>query len=121
MFYQCGNSCNNVLTTVTMFQNQLKYVMIIKDLNYHVYPLMPFFSQELKEHELNRHVQNIPNIINYIKSTFDYSLQLRKKFRQNIEEMKEYDKDVCKMILKNYAYLEASVKDENVQLGTKLS
>merc|ERR1712013_544188 len=52
-------------------------------------------------------------IINDIKSTFNYSLQLRKKFRKKIENIEEYDQNEWKKILKSYAKLEASVKDEN--------
>ena len=57
--------------------------------------------------------QDLLEIINDIKSTFDYSLQLRKKFREKIEDMEEYDQDEWKKILKSYAKLEAGVKDEN--------
>ena len=57
--------------------------------------------------------QDLLEIINDIKSTFDYSLQLRKKFRDKIEDMEEYDQDEWKKILKSYAKLEAGVKDEN--------
>ena len=56
--------------------------------------------------------QDLLEIINDIKSTFNYSLQLRKKFREKIENMEEYDQDEWKEILKSYAKLEASVKDE---------
>ena len=56
--------------------------------------------------------QDLLEIINDIKSTFDYSLQLRKKFREKIENMEEYDQDEWKKILKSYAKLKASVKDE---------
>ena len=57
--------------------------------------------------------QDLMEIINNIKSTFNYSLQLRKKFRKKLENMEEYDQDEWKKILKRYAELEASVKDEN--------
>ena len=56
--------------------------------------------------------QDLLEIINDIKSTFNYGLQLRKKFREKIENMEEYDQDEWKKILKSYAKLEASVKDE---------
>ena len=56
--------------------------------------------------------QDLLEIINDIKSTFNYGLQLRKKFREKIEDMEEYDQDEWKKILKSYAKLEASVKDE---------
>ena len=56
--------------------------------------------------------QDFLEIINDIKSTFNYGLQLRKKFREKIENMEEYDQDEWKEILKSYAKLEASVKDE---------
>ena len=57
--------------------------------------------------------QDLLEIINDIKSTFNYSLQLRKKFREKIEDMEEYDQDEWTKILKSYAKLEAAVKDEN--------
>ena len=56
--------------------------------------------------------QDLLEIINDIKSTFNYSMQLRKKFREKVENMEEYDQDEWKEILKSYAKLEASVKDE---------
>ena len=56
--------------------------------------------------------QDLLEIINNIKSTFNYSLQLRKKFREKIEDMEEYDQDEWTKILKSYAKLEAAVKDE---------
>ena len=56
--------------------------------------------------------QDLLEIINDIKSTFNYGLQLRKIFREKIENMEEYDQDEWKEILKSYAKLEASVKDE---------
>ena len=56
--------------------------------------------------------QDLLEIINDIKSTFNYSLQLRKKFREKIEDMEEYDQDEWRKILKSYAKLEAAVKDE---------
>ena len=56
--------------------------------------------------------QDLLEIINDIKSTFNYSLQLRKKFREKIEDMEEYDQDEWTKILKSYAKLEAAVKDE---------
>ena len=37
--------------------------------------------------------QDLLEIINDIKSTFNYGLQLRKKFREKIEDMEEYDQD----------------------------
>ena len=64
------------------------------------------------ESENDTEDQDLLEIINDIKSTFDYSLQLRKKFREKIEDMEEYDQDEWKKILKSYAKLEASVKDE---------
>ena len=54
-------------------------------------------------------------IVNSIKSTFNYSLQLRKKFREQIEDMEdmeEYDEDEWKKILKSYVKLKADVTDE---------
>ena len=57
--------------------------------------------------------QDLLEIINDIKSTFNYGLHLRKKFREKIENMEEYDQDEWKKILKSYAKLEAGVKDEN--------
>ena len=39
-------------------------------------------------------------------------MQLRKKFREKIEDMEEYEQEEWKKILKSYAKLEASVKDE---------
>ena len=65
------------------------------------------------ESENDTEDQDLLEIINDIKSTFDYSLQLRKKFREKIEDMEEYDQDEWKKILKSYAKLEAGVKDEN--------
>merc|ERR1712115_698771 len=65
------------------------------------------------ESESDNEDQDLLEIINDIKSTFNYSLQLRKKFRKKIENMEEYDQDEWKKILKSYAELEASVKDEN--------
>ena len=62
--------------------------------------------------------QDLLEIINDIKSTFNYGLQLRKKFREKIENMEEYDQDEWKEILKSYAKLEASVKDENEGLDS---
>ena len=56
--------------------------------------------------------QDLLEIINDIKSTFNYSLQLRKKFREKIEDMEEYEQDEWTKILKSYAKLEAAVKDE---------
>ena len=62
--------------------------------------------------------QDLLEIINDIKSTFNYGLQLRKIFREKIENMEEYDQDEWKKILKSYAKLEASVKDENEGLDS---
>ena len=62
--------------------------------------------------------QDLLEIIYDIKSTFNYSLQLRKKFRKKIEDMEEYDQDEWKKILKSYAKLEAAVKDENDRLDS---
>ena len=62
--------------------------------------------------------QDLLEIINDIKSTFHYGLQLRKKFREKIENMEEYDQDEWKEILKSYAKLEANVKDENEGLDS---
>merc|ERR1712208_59581 len=56
--------------------------------------------------------QDLLEIINDIKSTFNYSLQLRKKFREKIEDMEEYDQNEWRKILKSYAKLEATVKEE---------
>ena len=56
--------------------------------------------------------QDLLEIINDIKSTFNYGLHLRKKFREKIEDMEEYEQEEWKKILKSYAKLEASVKDE---------
>ena len=64
------------------------------------------------ESESDTEEHDLLEIINDIKSTFNYSLQLRKKFRKKIENMEEYDQDEWKKILKSYAKLEASVKDE---------
>merc|ERR1712121_216202 len=65
------------------------------------------------ESESDTEEHDLLEIINDIKSTFNYSLQLRKKFRKKIENMEEYDQDEWMKILKSYAKLEASVKDEN--------
>ena len=62
--------------------------------------------------------QDLLEIINDIKSTFNYGLQLRKKFREKIENMEEYDQDEWKEILKSYAKLEDSLKDENEGLDS---
>merc|ERR1711895_3770 len=64
------------------------------------------------ESESDTEDQDLLEIINDIKSTFNYSLQLRKKFREKIEDMEEYESEEWKKILKSYAQLEASVKDE---------
>ena len=56
--------------------------------------------------------QDLLEIINDIKSTFNYSLQLRKKVREKIEDMEEYEQDEWTKLLKSYAKLEAAVKDE---------
>ena len=64
------------------------------------------------ESESDTEDQDLLEIINDIKSTFNYSLQLRKKFREKIEDMEEYEQEEWKKILKSYAKLEASVKDE---------
>ena len=56
--------------------------------------------------------QDLLEIINDIKSTFNYSMQLRKKFREKIGDMEIYDQDEWRKILKSYAKLEAAVKDE---------
>ena len=64
------------------------------------------------ESESDTEDQDLLEIINDIKSTFNYSLQLRKKFREKIEDMEEYESEEWKKILKSYAKLEASVKDE---------
>merc|ERR1711954_243740 len=66
-----------------------------------------------EESESDTEEHDLLEIINDIKSTFNYSLQLRKKFRKKIENMEKYDQDEWKKILKSYAELEASVKDEN--------
>ena len=62
--------------------------------------------------------QDLLEIINDIKSTFNYTLQLRKKFREKIEDMEIYDQDEWTKILKSYAKLEAAVKDETDGLGS---
>ena len=49
-------------------------------------------SESVTEDLFNEN-QDLLEIINDIKSTFDYSLQLRKKFREKIEDMEEYDQD----------------------------
>ena len=49
-------------------------------------------SKSDTEDALNEH-QDLLEIFNDIKSTFDYSLQLRKKFRKKIEDMEEYEQD----------------------------
>ena len=64
------------------------------------------------ESESDTEDQDLLEIINDIKATFNYSLQLRKKFREKIEDMEEYESEEWKKILKSYAKLEASVKDE---------
>merc|ERR1712240_62626 len=64
------------------------------------------------ESESDTEDQDLLEIINDIKATFNYSLQLRKKFREKIEDMEEYEPEEWKKILKSYAKLEASVKDE---------
>ena len=64
------------------------------------------------ESESDTDDQDLLEIINDIKSTFNYSLQLRNKFREKIEDMEEYEQEEWKKILKSYAKLEASVKDE---------
>merc|ERR1711895_272161 len=64
------------------------------------------------ESESDTEDQDLLEIINDFKSTFNYSLQLRKKFREKIEDMEEYEQEEWKKILKSYAKLEASVKDE---------
>ena len=64
------------------------------------------------ESESDTEDQDLLEIINDIKATFNYSLQLRKKFREKIEDMEEYEQEEWKKILKSYAKLEASVKDE---------
>ena len=64
------------------------------------------------ESESDTEDQDLLEIINDIKSTFNYSLQLRKKFREKIGDMEIYDQDEWRKILKSYAKLEAAVKDE---------
>merc|ERR1712240_977976 len=64
------------------------------------------------ESESDTEDQDLLEIINDIKATFNYSLQLRKKFREKIEDMEEYESEEWKKILKSYAQLEASVKNE---------
>ena len=73
-------------------------------------------TEDESENDTEDH--DLLEIINDIKSTFNYSLQLRKKFREKIENMEEYDQDEWKEILKSYAKLEASVKDENEGLDS---
>ena len=70
------------------------------------------------ESESDTEDQDLLEIINDIKATFNYSLQLRKKFREKIEDMEEYESEEWKKILKSYAKLEASVKDENEGLDS---
>ena len=67
-------------------------------------------TEDESENDTEDH--DLLEIINDIKSTFNYSLQLRKKFREKIEDMEEYEQEEWKKILKSYAKLEASVKDE---------
>ena len=69
-------------------------------------------KDEVESDDLFNENQDLLEIINDIKSTFNYSLQLRKKFREKIENMEEYEQDEWNKILKSYAKLEASVKDE---------
>merc|ERR1712240_944781 len=69
-------------------------------------------KDEVESDDLFNENQDLLEIINDIKSTFNYSLQLRKKFREKIENMEEYEQDEWKKILKSYAKLESSVKDE---------
>merc|ERR1712082_199644 len=69
-------------------------------------------KDEVESDDLFNENQDLLEIINDIKSTFNYGLQLRKKFREKIENMEEYDQDEWKKILKSYAKLKASVKDE---------
>ena len=67
-------------------------------------------TEDESENDTEDH--DLLEIINDIKSTFNYSLQLRKKFREKIEDMEEYEQEEWNKILKSYAKLEASVKDE---------
>ena len=69
-------------------------------------------EDEDESEDLFNENQDLLEIINDIKSTFNYGLQLRKKFREKIENIEEYEQDEWKKILKSYAKLEASVKDE---------
>ena len=62
--------------------------------------------------------QDLLEIINDIKLTLNYSLELRKKFREKIKGMEEYEQDEWKKILKSYAQLETKVKDENDELDS---
>ena len=73
-------------------------------------------TEDESENDTEDH--DLLEIINDIKSTFNYSLQLRKKFREKIEDMEEYEQEEWKKILKSYAKLEASVKDENEGLDS---
>merc|ERR1711895_357346 len=73
-------------------------------------------TEDESENDTEDH--DLLEIINDIKSTFNYSLQLRKKFREKIENMEEYEQDEWNKILKSYAKLEASVKDENQGLDS---
>ena len=75
-------------------------------------------KDEVESDDLFNENQDLLEIINDIKSTFNYSLQLRKKFREKIENMEEYEQDEWNKILKSYAKLEASVKDENEGLDS---
>ena len=75
-------------------------------------------EDEVESDDLFNENQDLLEIINDIKSTFNYSLQLRKKFREKIENMEEYKQDEWNKILKSYAKLEASVKDENEGLDS---
>ena len=67
-------------------------------------------TEDESENDTEDH--DLLEIINDIKSTFNYSLQLRKKFREKIEDMEGYEQEEWKKILKSYAKLEASVKGE---------
>merc|ERR1711949_144981 len=75
-------------------------------------------KDEVESDNLFNENQDLLEIINDIKSTFNYSVQLRKKFREKIENMEEYEQDEWNKILKSYAKLEASVKDENEGLDS---
>ena len=54
-------------------------------------------SESDTEDLLNKN-QDLLEIINNIKSTFNYSLKLRKRFREKIEDMEEYEHEGWKKL-----------------------